>query len=172
MEWVGRFATNIDRLSAVVGRTVAWLTVTIVIVTVYDVLVRYLFKAGSILIQEVEWHLFSANFLLAASWVVQLNGHVRVDLFHSRMHPKQKAWVDLLGGIFFLVPFCAVIVWASIPFVYDSWAIWEGSSDPGGLPARYLLKTVMAVAYILMGLQGVSQIIKNFLILRSKEIES
>jgi TRAP-type mannitol/chloroaromatic compound transport system permease small subunit len=172
MEWVKWISRNIDRLSAGVGRTVSWFTVMMVLVTVYDVLMRYFFKAGSIAIQEAEWHLFSAHFLLAASWALLLNGHVRVDLFHARMAPRQKAWVDFLGGIFFLVPFCAVVVWASIPFVYDSWVSLEGSSDPGGLPARYLLKTIIPVAYILMGFQGGSQIIKNFLILRGKEIES
>jgi TRAP-type mannitol/chloroaromatic compound transport system permease small subunit len=169
VKWISR---NIDRCSAAIGRVVSWFTLMLVLVTVYDVLMRYLFHAGSITIQEAEWHLFSANFLLAASWTLLLDGHVRVDFFHSRMTRRKKAWVDFLGGIFFLVPFCAVIVWASIPFVYDSWASLEGSSDPGGLPARYLLKTIIPVAYILMLFQGVSQIIKNFLILRGGEIET
>lgn len=168
VKWISR---NIDWLSAAVGRMVSWFTVMMVLVTVFDALMRYLFKAGSIAIQEVEWHLFSANFLLAASWTLLRDGHVRVDFLHSRMTHRQKVWVDFLGDIFFLVPYCAVVVWASIPFVYDSWASLEGSSDPGGLPARYLLKTIIPIAYILMLSQGVSQIIKNFLILRGEEIE-
>jgi TRAP-type mannitol/chloroaromatic compound transport system permease small subunit len=172
MEGLKWISGMIDRLTAAVGRAVSWLTVTLVLVTVYDVLMRYFFKAGSIAVQETEWHLFSAHFLLAAGWALLLNGHVRVDLLHARMKPRQKAWVDLLGGIFFLVPFCAVVAWASIPFVYDSWSSLEGSSDPGGLPARYILKTVIPVAYILLGIQGISQIIKNLLILRGGEAES
>ena len=172
MEWLKWISRNIDRLSLAVGHTVSWFTVIIVLVTVYDVLMRYYFKAGSIAVQEAEWHLFSAHFLLAACWTLLANGHVRVDIIYSRMAPKQKAWVDLLGGIFFLVPFCAVVVWASIPFVYDSWASLEGSSDPGGLPARYVLKTIIPIAYILLGLQGVSHIIKSFLVLRGREIAS
>ena len=172
MEGIKWISSSIDRISKAVGQTVSWLAVTMVIVTVYDTLMRYFFKAGSIAVQETEWHLFSAHFLLAACWTLLLNGHVRVDLFHARMGPRQKAWVDLLGGIFFLLPFCAVVAWASIPFVYDSWESLEGSSDPGGLPARYLLKTIIPVAYILIGLQGISQIIKNFFILRGKEIDS
>jgi TRAP-type mannitol/chloroaromatic compound transport system permease small subunit len=172
MEWIKRVSRNIDRVSAAVGRTVSWFALAMVLVTVYDVLMRYFFKAGSIAVQELEWHLFSAHFLLAAGWTLLLNGHVRVDLLHSRMTTRKQAWVDLLGGIFFLVPFCFVVAWASIPFVYDSWASLEGSSDPGGLPARYLLKTVIPAAYILLGFQGVSQILKNLLILKGKEIES
>lgn len=171
MERLNRLSLRIDRLSAAVGRAASWFTVALVLVTVYDVLMRYLFKAGSIAVQETEWHLFSANFLVASAWTMLLNGHVRVDLFHSRMSARKQAWIDLWGGLFFLIPFCAVVAWASVPFVYDSWAILEGSSDPGGLPARYLLKTLIPATYVLLGLQGVSQIIKSFLFLRGKEIE-
>lgn len=169
LEWISQ---NIDRVNAFVGRTISWLALMMVLVTVYDVLMRYFFKAGAIAIQELEWHLFSAHFLLAASWTLLLNGHVRVDFFHSRMTDRQKAWIEILGGVFFLIPFCVLIIWGSIPFVYSSWAFLEGSSDPGGLPARYVLKTMIPIAYILIGLQGVSQIIKNLVFLKGKEIEA
>jgi TRAP-type mannitol/chloroaromatic compound transport system permease small subunit len=90
-----------------------------------------------------------------------------VDLFYARFSPRTKAWVDLIGAIFFLFPFCALIVYASIPFVSDSWAILEGSSDPGGLPARYILKSVIPLTFILLALQGLSETIKNVAAIRN-----
>jgi TRAP-type mannitol/chloroaromatic compound transport system permease small subunit len=165
--WI-RFVRKIDSLSAAIGRAASWLTLAMVLVTVSDVLMRYFFKAGSIAVQEIEWHLFSANFLLAAAWTLLCNGHVRVDLLRVRMSERKQAWIDFLGGLFFLIPFCVVVAWASIPFVYDAWSTLEGSSDPGGLPARYLLKTLIPAAYVLLGLQGFSQVIKNLYFLRGK----
>lgn len=155
------FARVMDKISIRVGHAASWMTLILVVVTIYDVIMRYIFKAGSIWIQESEWHLFAANFMLAASWTLLRNGHVRVDIFYVKFSIKTKAWVDLIGSILFLLPFCILIVYSSIPFVFDSWAIWEGSSDPGGLPARYILKSVIPLTFILLALQGISEIIKN-----------
>ncbi len=154
-------ARFVDQVSTRIGHVVSWMTLLMVLITMYDVIMRYIFKAGSIWIQEAEWHLFAANFMLAASWTLLRNGHVRVDLFYVKFSAKTKAWVDLIGSIFFLLPFCALIVYSSIPFVSDSWAIWEGSSDPGGLPARYILKSVIPLTFMLLALQGISEIVKN-----------
>ena len=154
-------ARFVDQVSTRIGHAVSWMTLLMVLITMYDVIMRYIFKAGSIWIQEAEWHLFAANFMLAASWTLLRNGHVRVDLFYVKFSAKTKAWVDLIGSIFFLLPFCALIVYSSIPFVSDSWAIWEGSSDPGGLPARYILKSVIPLTFMLLALQGISEIVKN-----------
>ncbi|MFZ7128402.1 MAG: TRAP transporter small permease subunit [Desulfobacterales bacterium] len=162
------FARIMDKISIYIGHTVSWMTLMMVLLTMYDVVMRYVFKAGSIWIQELEWHLFAANFMLAASWTLLRNGHVRVDLFYIRFNPKTKAWVDLIGSLLFLLPFCALIVYASIPFVSDSWAILEGSSDPGGLPARYILKTVIPLTFFLLALQGISEIIKNVATITSR----
>lgn len=172
MKWLVWLSNRIDQVSALIGRTISWFAVMMVLVTVYDVIMRYFFRAGSVAVQELEWHLFAAHFLLAASWTLLLNGHVRVDFLHSRMTRRQKALVDIVGDILFLVPFCILVIWASIPFVYHSWVFLEGSSDPGGLPARYLLKTIIPIAYMLICLQGVSHIIKNFLILKDKGAKS
>ena len=155
------FVRFVDQVSTRIGHAVSWMTLLMVLITMYDVIMRYIFKAGSIWIQEAEWHLFAANFMLAASWTLLRNGHVRVDLFYVKFSAKTKAWVDLIGSIFFLLPFCVLVVYSSIPFVSDSWAIWEGSSDPGGLPARYILKSVIPLTFMLLALQGISEIVKN-----------
>ncbi len=162
------FARFMDKISIRVGHAASWMTLMLVLVTMYDVIMRYIFKAGSIWIQESEWHLFAANFMLAASWTLLRNGHVRVDLFYVKFSTKTKAWVDLIGSILFLLPFCILIVYSSIPFVFDSWAIWEGSSDPGGLPARYILKSIIPLTFILLALQGISEIIKNAAVIKKR----
>jgi TRAP-type mannitol/chloroaromatic compound transport system permease small subunit len=160
MQTANRLLSFIDTINIKVGKTVSWFTFLLVLITIYDVLMRYVFKAGTIWIQEAEWHLFAANFMLAGGWTLLRNGHVRVDLFYAKFNTKTKALIDFLGTLFFLLPFCALIVWASIPFVTASWMMLEGSPDPGGLPALYLLKTVIPVTFILIGIQGISQMVK------------
>lgn len=160
---------TIDSINEWVGSGVKWLTLLLVLITVYDVLMRYVFRAGSIYIQESEWHLFAANFMLAAGWTLLNDGHVRVDLIYTRLSDKKKAWIDLFGSIVFLLPYCMLVIWAAWPFVADSWSILEGSPDPGGLPALYLLKTVIPVAFLLLGIQAISQAVKNFFILAGRE---
>jgi len=155
----------IDNINGSVGNGVKWLTLLLVLITVYDVVMRYIFHAGSVYIQELEWHFFAANFMLAAGWTLLNKGHVRVDIFYARISDKKKAWIDFLGSIIFLLPYCMLVIWAAWPFIADSWSIGEGSSDPGGLPARYLLKTVIPVAFLLLGIQAISEVVKSFFII-------
>lgn len=155
----------IDALNQRLGRAVSWMTLMLVLITIYDIVMRYVFKSGSVWIQEAEWHLFAANFMLAGGWTLLRGGHVRVDLLYTRFSPRMQAVVDLAGTVLFLFPFCAVVIWASIPYVMDSWAMLEGSSDPGGLPGRFLLKTIIPLTFVLIGLQGISMFVKNLRIL-------
>lgn len=163
MEFISK---HIDNINTKISHFVSWMVFLLVIVTIYDVLMRYLFKAGSIWIQEAEWHLFAANFMLAAGWVMIIDGHVRVDIFYANFKPKTKAWINITGTILFLIPYCILIIWCSIPFVADAWCLLEGSSDPGGLPARYILKSVIPVTFVLLALQGVSEVCKNIILLK------
>lgn len=161
----------IDRFNEKVGRGVSWLTALMVLVTTYDVIMRYLFRTSFVFIQELEWHLFAVLFLLAAGYTHLHGDHVRVDIFYARMSSKRKALVDLVLGVLFLFSTCFLLVWTSIPFVKNSWAVLEGSPDPGGLPGRYLLKAVIPVSFILLALQGVSETIKNLFVVSGKEVE-
>ena len=155
----------IDAANRVAGQVAGWMATALVLFTVYDVLMRYVFKAGSVAIQETEWHLFSANFLLAAGWTLLNQGHVRVDMLYQRFGSRTKAGIDLVGSLLFCVPYCILIIWAAWPFVADSWMLNEGSPDPGGLPARYIIKTIIPVSFGLLGLQALSQAAKNLLVL-------
>jgi TRAP-type mannitol/chloroaromatic compound transport system permease small subunit len=120
---------------------------------------------GSIKLQESVLYAHAGLFLLAAAWTLQSDGHVRVDIFYSQAKPRARALVDLLGAIFFLLPFAAVLMGLSIPYAERSWAILEGSREASGLPFVYLLKTLIPIFALLIGLQGVAQAIRAALLL-------
>lgn len=109
---------------------------------------------------ELQWYLFAAIFLLGGAFTLQRNAHVRVDVLYDRLSKRARAWVNLVGHLVFLLPFCAFMVYASLDPVLDSWKRWEGSPDPAGLP-RYPIKTLIPLAFILLGLQGVSDLLKQ-----------
>lgn len=144
-----------------IGKGVSWLSFVLVIVIVFDVLLRYFFNYTSAASFELEWHLFAALFMLSAAWALQQDRHVRVDLFYQKLSTKGKAWVNLLGMIMLLLPFCAVAAFESISFVKASYFVKETSPDPGGLPARYIIKSIIPISFSLLFIQGVLEIIKS-----------
>ncbi|MBN2333079.1 MAG: TRAP transporter small permease subunit [Deltaproteobacteria bacterium] len=137
----------------------------------YDVIMRYVFHRGNIAVQEMEWHLFSIIFLIGAAYALKKDAHVRVDIIYTRLSTKQKAWIDFFGTFLFLIPFSLIVIYANKNFVGSSWSMREISPDPGGLPARYLLKAMIPLGFSLVIIQGVSQAIKNFLVIIGKENE-
>lgn len=153
------------------GRAVAWLVLGMTLLVTYDVAMRYLFQSGSVALQELEWHVFALVFLLGAAYTHKHDGHVRVDVFyHSRfMNARRRAWVDLLGTLFFLLPFCLLIIQASWPFVINAYAMGETSPDPGGLPHRFLLKAAIPLGFAMLALQGVAAALDALRVLVSKE---
>jgi TRAP-type mannitol/chloroaromatic compound transport system permease small subunit len=159
----------IDRISEALGWFTIGCTLVMVAIGSYNAIVRYLGRyigvnLSSNLYIEVQWYLFSLIFLLGGPYVLKHNQHVRVDILYSRLSPKGQAWVNLLGGVFLLVPLCLVFLFYSLPAVMNSWQILEQSSDPSGLP-RYPIKSVIVVAFFFLALQGVSEIIKQLAIL-------
>ncbi len=139
----------------------SYLALILVLITVYDVILRYFFMAGSVAVQELEWHVFSLMFLLSAAYTLDEDGHVRVDVIYSRRSPRYRAIVDLLGSLFFLLPFSVLVIWASIPYVSDSFSLMESSPDPGGLPFRFIIKSAIPACFVLLFTQGVFQIIES-----------
>lgn len=161
--FIGKVAQFIDCFSEWSGRAIAWLVLGLVLLISYDVAMRYLFQLGSTALQELEWHIFALIFLLGAAYTLKHDGHVRVDVFyHAKwMTPKARAWINLLGTLFFLIPFCVLIIYSSWPFVMNSYDIGEGSPDPGGLPYRFLLKAAIPLGFALVALQGISMMIRS-----------
>jgi len=166
-----RLVAAIELISEWSGRAVAWLVLAMVLVTAYDVAMRYLFQAGSVALQELEWHLFALLFLLGAAYTLKHDGHVRVDIFYNSqwMTDRRRAMIDLFGGLFLLLPFCLMIIISSLPFVANSFGLGEGSPDPGGLPYRFLLKAAIPVGFGLLLLQGVANMLRSLCVLLEKQ---
>jgi TRAP-type mannitol/chloroaromatic compound transport system permease small subunit len=144
---------------------VAWVTLLMVLVVFIDVLMRYLLNMSFVFTQELEWHLFAFVFLMGAGYTLLHDGHVRVDIIYQQVGPKTKAWINIIGVIFFLIPGCYMVVETSWGFVSDSFAVLEGSPDPGGVPLRFIIKSAIPVGFGLLLLQGVSLGIHSFLVL-------
>jgi len=166
-----RIQYGIDALNEWVGKTVSWLTTMLVLVVCLDVIVRYLFNDTKAWIMELEWHLFALVFLIGAGYAFKHDRHVRVDLFYAKFTPKDRALVNLIGGLIFLVPWCILIIYVSYDYAHVSFLIRETSPDPGGLPARYIIKFAITVGVSLLLLQGISSIIQSLFIYLGKEGE-
>lgn len=156
---------GIKSLSRFLGRTISWGSVILIFIIVSDVFFRYVFNLTSAATYEIEWHLFGLMFLLGAAWTLDQDKHVRVDLFYQNFSPKMKAAINLIGTLIFLIPFCWVTLITSIDFVQNSFLLDETSPDPGGLPARYLIKLAIPTGFVLLILQGIVVIINSIKIL-------
>ena len=160
----------LDRLSAATGRAASWLTLLMVLVTFLIVVLRYVFDAGMIWLQESVTWMHAAVFMLGAAYTLLAEEHVRVDIFYQRMDGVARAWVDLLGVTLFLLPFCAYLGWASWDFAAASWSIRESSREPGGLPFPFvsLLKSIVVFMPVAVGLQGLSLFAKSLARIRGR----
>jgi TRAP-type mannitol/chloroaromatic compound transport system permease small subunit len=157
----------IDTLNEWVGRTVGWLILAAVLVSSINAVVRYIFDESSNAWLEVQWYLFSAVFLLCAGYTLRRNEHIRIDIVTGRMSPRVRAWIDLLGGLFFLLPAAILIFDLSWPMVIDSWLRHEMSPNAGGL-LRWPAKLLIPAGFFLLALQGVSEIIKRIAFLAGR----
>jgi TRAP-type mannitol/chloroaromatic compound transport system permease small subunit len=162
-------ADRIDAVTGTIGRAVMWCTLLVALLQFAGVVLRYAFGIGSIWLTESIIYGHAALFMLAAAWTLRENGHVRVDIFFADASPRRKALVDLVGSLLLLIPFVVVLAWLSLPYVARSWAILERSRETSGLPAVFLLKTLIPLFAGLMALQGVAQAIRAVAALRARE---
>lgn len=165
-----RISRAIDRLNERIGAAAGWLTLAMVLIGAYNAVVRKLgltmgWNLSSNAYIELQWYLFSLVFLLGTAYTLRRGAHVRVDVLYGRLGRRGRAWINLVGAVAFLIPFCVFVLWVSWPAVRNSWAVREVSSDPGGLP-RYPIKTVILIAFALLLLQSVSEIVKQVALLR------
>lgn len=163
--------TRIDALNEWAGRATAWLVLAMVMLICYDVAMRYFFNQGSVALQELQWHLFALVFLLGSAYTYKHDGHVRVDLIYRShfLSDKHRALINIVGILFFLLPFCLLILTTTWPFAVNAFNYNEGSPDPGGLPYRYLLKGSILLAFTLLTLQGIAELLRNSLKLLQHE---
>ncbi len=169
MKFIKTYIKLIDRLNSKLGYYISWLTLLLVLITCFDVFTRYVLNESSVALQELEWHLFSIIFLMAASFTLITDDHVRVDVFYSRFSDKQKAYVNLFGAVLFLLPFCVLVIYSSQNFVITSFQFKETSPDAGGLPARYILKSFIPISFVFLFFQGISLAFKSFLQIKNPD---
>ena len=160
------FGASLVKLS---GRVFKWIALVLVLVTSVDVFLRYFFNSGSVALQEAEWHLYSALFLLTAGFVYLEDKHVRVDVFYSKFSPKKKRLIEVLGILFFLLPFCFLLIWSSVPFVSRAFQMSEISADPGGLKFRFLVKSLIPFGAFLLAMSGVVKLRELLVLKESRE---
>lgn len=159
------FVRWIDAINDWIGRTAAWLTLGCVLTCFAVVVLRYGFDIGFPWLQELYVWQHAAVFMGGAGYTMLHRGHVNVDVLYGRMSPRGKAWVDILGTLVFLFPWLAVMATTSAPFVLSSWGIREASSTAGGMPAVYLLKSLLWVFCLVLFLQGLALIVRRGLFL-------
>jgi TRAP-type mannitol/chloroaromatic compound transport system permease small subunit len=159
---------SIDRLSNATGKFVAWLTLLMVIVTCIIVVMRYVFDAGLIWMQESVIWMHGTVFMVGAAYALLHEDHVRIDIFYRAMSERRRAWVDLIGVLVFLLPLCVLLAVMSYDFAAFSWSIHEASRESGGLPYPLfsILKSVLVVMPIAVGLQGVSMLLRSVATIR------
>ena len=147
--------TRIERCIDLVGRATSWLVLVIVVLMAINVLLRYTFSEGSVWAQELEWHLLSPLILFGMSYALLHGEHVRVDVLYAGFSERNKLRVDLISAVLCIM-ISAIIIWLSLKYVQQSWVINEQSADPGGLPWRWALKSLIPIGFMLLTLQSVA----------------
>jgi TRAP-type mannitol/chloroaromatic compound transport system permease small subunit len=155
-----RISALIDGLNEHVGRLAYWLVLAAVLVSSGNAVSRYAFNMSSNAWLEIQWYLFAAIFLLCAGYTLRHNEHIRIDIISGRLSRRAQAWIDVLGTLFFLLPVVLYIFWASWPMVQDSYLRHEISADAGGL-VRWPVKILIPIGFLLLALQGASELIKR-----------
>ncbi len=165
-----QLAQALERFNVVVGRTIAWLTLVMVLLTMLIVVLRYAFDLGWIWLQESVTWMHAAVFMLAAAWTLSRDEHVRVDIFYQRLGDRGRAIVNLAGTWLFLIPVSVFLLWSSYGYVAASWAIQESSREAGGLayPAVPILKSMIPVTASMLLLQGLVESIRNLLVIAGR----
>lgn len=164
MHWLLSLSKGIDRFNEMIGKSVAWLILAAILVSATNAIVRKAFNNSSNAWLELQWYLFGAAFLLAAAYTLKQNEHIRIDIVYGMFSRRTQHLIDLFGHVFFLMPFVVLMVWLFVPFVKGAWVSGEVSASAGGLvvwPARSFL----LLGFILLSLQGLSEIIKKLAIL-------
>jgi TRAP-type mannitol/chloroaromatic compound transport system permease small subunit len=160
-----QFSNFIDQLNERIGKASSWLILIAVLICTGNALIRYSVNLSSNGWLEIQWYLNSAMFLLVAAYALKRNDHVRIDVIAGRLSPKVQAWIDIGGSLLALLPVTLIIVWYSLPSLVSSWSVNEVSSDSGGL-IRWPVRLLIPVAFSLLALQGVSEIIKRVAFLK------
>jgi len=151
----------IDNITKYTAYLTAFILALLVILVVYDATARYLFSQGSTALQELEWHFFDVTILLSIAYTLRQNAHVRVDILYDKFSPKTQLAINIFSFVLFILPLSFLIIYIGIGFVEMSFMQNEASSDPGGLPYRWIVKSLMPLAFILLALQACKELVDD-----------
>lgn len=157
-----KWIDKLTQLVAFFGKSVSWLSFLLVLIICLDVISRYLFNFSVAWVAEIEWHIFGLLFLFGSAYALSEEKHVRVDLFYQNFSIREKAQVNVIGTILFLIPWCLTLGWYSLKYALISFAMKETSPDPGGLGAFYFIKMAIPIAFLLLFFQGLIIIFSQF----------
>ena len=160
MEGLLKFSRAVDWVNAKFGVIANWLVLLSCLISAGNAVSRYMFSESSNGWLEVQWYMFAGMVLLGAPFTLKMNEHVRVDLVYGMISARKRIWIDIVGGVLFLLPICIILTYFTWPWFVDSWRQHEESSNAGGL-IRWPVKLLMPVGFALMALQGLSEIIKR-----------
>jgi len=161
-----RFTHKLDTVIRGIGHFVMWTNFILIFVIILQVLLRYGFGRGIVILEELQWHLYALGIMFGASYALMLDSHIRVDIIHARLSEKWKLRWDLFGILFLLLPFIIIIFHQSLDFVYEAWRVNEHSDAPMGLPWRWAIKAVIPISFGLLFIATVSRLVKIFATLR------
>ncbi len=146
------------------------ITIGLLLLTIFnvfiDVVLRYAFNNSSIALQEMEWHLFSAMFLLGISYTLQFDANVRVDIFYAKFSTKKKALINIIGSALFILPISILLIYNGFDFAYKAFELGEISGDPGGLSYRFIVKSLIPISFILVIISTIIFVQNNYKILK------
>lgn len=162
-------ADAIDNFMLALGRFLSWTNFILILVTILQVILRYGFRNGLVVLEELEWHLYGFAFMMGLSYALITNSHVRVDVIQGRFSRKTREWIDIIGHVFLLLPFIAAIIYFGWEFTYKSFELGESSNAPLGLPYRWIIKGVIPVSFALLGVATISRIIRSFAVIRGEK---
>jgi TRAP-type mannitol/chloroaromatic compound transport system permease small subunit len=155
-----KFCDALDGLIRRIGHVVCWANGILIFVIILQVILRYGFGHGLVILEELQWHLYALGIMIGASYAMMVNSHIRVDIFHMRFSERTQAIWEIFGIVFLLLPFVFIVFHQSLPFLYDSWRVGERSDAPMGLPCRWLIKGVIPFSFALLAIAAVSRLIK------------
>lgn len=156
----------IDPLIRRVGEAASWLWLVLVLVIIVQVLMRYVLGRGSIMLEELQWHIYGIGFLLGLSYCIQADRHVRIDVLAERFSPRTRAIIEIIGILVFLLPFAAAVTLEGVKLAQQALHLNEVSAAPGGLPYRWVIKSFIAIGFALIGLAALSRLSRNAALVR------
>ena len=165
-ETPNRFSDIIDNIILRIGHTLMWANVIVIFVIILQVVLRYGFGHGLVLLEELQWHFYAVAFMFGLSYAVMTDSHVGMDLVYERLSPKWQCRWDIFGILVLLLPFACLIFYYSLDFVYEAWRLNERSVAPQGLPWRWAIKSVLPISFALLILATISRLVRTISTLR------